>query len=126
MNTELAYRVLDHIKQHPMQWDQGNWVGKNECGATACFAGWCVALTYGDRKLFSDGVCIADEAAELLALSDMEADNLFSGSNSFEDLRQWIEFFAADGTVCDDCGYPGRSAEDAAPTLNVCTCGEGM
>lgn len=126
MNTELAYRVLDHIKQHPMQWDQGNWVGKNECGATACFAGWCVVLTHGEWKLSSGEVYIPDEAQELLDLSDMEADNLFDGNNSFEDLRNWVEFFSAGGTVCDDCGNPGQSAGDAAPTLNICTCGEGM
>lgn len=51
-NAELAYKVLDHIDAHPEQWNQGRWYGADpECGTTACFAGWAVALSGHDVTL---------------------------------------------------------------------------
>jgi len=43
-NAELAYRVLDHIKANPEEWDQSFWASKRPCGTVACFAGWTVIL----------------------------------------------------------------------------------
>lgn len=43
-NAELAWRVLDHIDVDPESWNQGTWYRQTDCGTSACFAGWAVAL----------------------------------------------------------------------------------
>lgn len=89
-NTDLAYRVLDHIDAHPEQWDQGFWWddkaeiwtdgGRPSCGSAGCFAGWAVALSGGkmepDRaggppivsglEDIQDGLPVSEAAADLL------------------------------------------------------------
>jgi hypothetical protein len=59
-NKELAYRVLDDIKNKRFNWDQGTWVGgrvldspaeENECGTSYCFAGRVAALS-GRKQLY--------------------------------------------------------------------------
>jgi hypothetical protein len=39
-NTELAYKTLDYIREHPEEWSQRTWV----CETAACFAGRAVLI----------------------------------------------------------------------------------
>jgi hypothetical protein len=80
-NTELAWRVMDHIDAHPGQWDQGLWIGESGCGTVACFAGWTVMLSGFEVDSDSEGVIapqhpewrglhVSTVAEELLGLDD--------------------------------------------------------
>lgn len=42
-NTELAYKTLDYIREHPQDWNQLNYF----CGTTACFAGRAILIALG-------------------------------------------------------------------------------
>lgn len=108
-NADLAYRVLDHIDEHPEQWDQGRWIGKAECGTVACFAGWAcllsgeVAWFYGatDRTdILNGGRHVADRAEELLRFDQRAATlvdgdgnqrHLFQATNTRDDIGRIVE-----------------------------------
>lgn len=69
-NTELAYRVLDHIDAHPELWRQSSWLDESECGTTACFAGWAVLLS--GCKVSEDEYCdnvVHEGPAEVVGMS---------------------------------------------------------
>jgi hypothetical protein len=79
-NAELAYRVLDHIDAHPQNWEQGRWIGQEECGTVACFAGWAVLLSdlpVRDEFVWIEGEDrhVAEVAEELLGIADLPADH---------------------------------------------------
>ena len=109
-NAELAYRVLDLATANGDRFDMGGWgwgpdisVGLDEltddgaeCGTSACLAGWTVALhsyrvgsdasvydAHGNR-LGSKADAVA---AELLGLTEDEADRLFYAPNDSIDSR---------------------------------------
>ncbi|GIE35940.1 hypothetical protein Ait01nite_089850 [Actinoplanes italicus] len=107
-NAELAYNVLDYIRKHPEQHDQGTYVSRLDtsnqpgplCGTVACFAGWTCLLS-GDVLEFSEseGLVIHgfdgdvhDRAEQLLGL---EADGdqsfeLFLATQNREDLPRVV------------------------------------
>lgn len=69
---ELAQAVLDHVTKHPEKHKQSTWVVGgtaedyydpkiNECGTTACLAGWTVLLNA------PDGVTRAEDARVRIA-----------------------------------------------------------
>ncbi len=99
-----AYAVLDFVMANPDMHDQGLWVAddgeddfengtiidrryvEQHCGTTACFAGWAVLLS--GRAIDADncvitgtdplaGLYVPHAAAELLRLSEVDADDLF-------------------------------------------------
>lgn len=102
-NAELAYKVLDAINAHPANFDMDTWVRapydrptvdlqqltSSECGTTACFAGWAVALSgyqlTRDREIVKANRMIPTSlpvfAAELLGLNDEQANDLFYVDN---------------------------------------------
>lgn len=43
-NDDLAYATLDHIREHPEEWNQRDYF----CGTTACFAGRAALIALGD------------------------------------------------------------------------------
>lgn len=111
-NAELAYKVLDHIDAHPESWDQEDWYRKEACGTVACFAGWAVEFERYDVALSEEQTAtldvpahrfgrhvvgaagrrtFRDAAAEALGIDDGQADDLFEGSNSREDLGRLVE-----------------------------------
>ncbi len=114
-NAELAYRVLDQIDQHPESWNQGEWYRKEACGTVACFAGWAVEFNNYDIALseeqpalsgrpahrygrFVHGIAgrrtFRDVAAEVLGITDLDADDLFDATNTREELGELVlEFF---------------------------------
>jgi hypothetical protein len=84
-----------------------------DCGTAKCFAGWAVALAgegirqrvyrwkndqgewvygYGSAGVEVGGrwVPVSDRAEQLLGLDPYEAGALFSGSNSLDDLREYV------------------------------------
>lgn len=110
-NAELAYRVLDRIDAHPKQWDQGTWLyEKGNCGTVACFAGWASTLAGYEPELghwmtfhnettrsalamtspSGDRMDVREAARIELGISGEQADYLFAGGNTREDLGEYV------------------------------------
>lgn len=92
-NTDLMIQVRDHVIEHPETHVQNIWVSRNECGTTACIAGWAVQLSgveadkhqlseYGETSRTADGRSVNLLATELLGLTDIEASHLFIESTT--------------------------------------------
>ena len=83
-NSDLAWRVMDAINEHRASFNMATWVDRgimislphkewvdpitldeltNECGTTACFAGWTVLLT--GHKIDRDSGNVLDENGHL-------------------------------------------------------------
>ncbi len=101
MNVKLLTKVRDYIKDHPEEYDQGNW-----CGTERCIAGHAVILSgkfdpkdidikYGRAK----GQPIREVAQRLLDLDQRQAGRLF---------LSWPEEFNA------GWGDPGKETSAAA------------
>lgn len=109
VNVELMKQVMAKIDSLPElpdelgqdetlppgeYWDQADWSMTWDCGTAKCFAGWAVALEYGndyDPRL--NGESYSAAAARLLGLSEWALTLLFSPSNSLEDLHKLVEAF---------------------------------
>lgn len=100
-NGDLAWRVIDAIEQHRAAFNMGMWVYdpdadysveskvtladlEDECGTTACFAGWTVALSgmsmdlEHDTAINADGAVVGsiDQVAmDLLGVEDIEVNS---------------------------------------------------
>lgn len=105
-----AHEMLDHIEAHPESHDQNWWVmgpdgGEhtaaqvlNECGTTACAAGWTVLLaggvTDGGQYVRMPGDpwsrFIGLVATELLGLDLDEAHKLFHVADDLADVRKAV------------------------------------
>lgn len=105
-----AYETLDHIERHPEKHDQNWWLATsavwksgfdaaramNECGTTACTAGWTVLLAgetihRGSVVYRSSGIASVEEAAtELLGLTSEERCQLFFGADDLADVRKVV------------------------------------
>lgn len=137
-NAELAWRVMDHINAHRAAFNMADWWDNpdedpvtledlvEECGTTACFGGWAIALsgyTMG-RGVTLDGeaVCFSysEFAQKLLGLSDTDASYLFYVSNDEID-RAVVNVFGPrpdigevvdHGPVKPPYGTPEREAYD--------------
>jgi hypothetical protein len=89
-NTELLLGTLDYLKEHPEMVDLDSWI----CGTTACYAGH-VALQAGGSPVYCDDEAVtalvdtpdgrrlpvSSYAAEILEISDDQADNLFNAGS---------------------------------------------
>lgn len=83
MNEDLAYQVLDYIREHPAEWNQDTYV----CGTTACFAGHAILLDAVNRELSAkvtrltfmqaSGWVCAETARELLGWNYTQSDHVF-------------------------------------------------
>ncbi|GIF08715.1 hypothetical protein [Actinoplanes siamensis] len=101
-----AYAVLDQIDARPELHNQSAWFHRTigGCGTAACFAGW-TSLLAGDEPLWThdyqnqtDAVIgggkrryIEARATELLGIDPDQADALFYGGNTREDLGRLVE-----------------------------------
>ena len=104
----LLWKVYDHIEAHPEEWRQGTWAHQApDCGTVFCFAGHVAitahpgavirwekcsdSLNYADR-VSVNGVthCIQHVAQDALGLDSDEANALFDGSNSLQDIHDLI------------------------------------
>lgn len=93
-NVPLLEETLTHIRDHPEEWDQAEWI----CGSAACFAGRSVLLS-GARQAGSWGWCVfpgenvasvRTVARDLLGITNNEAYNLFHCDN-FNDLERMVK-----------------------------------
>lgn len=104
-NVELLERTMQHIDDHPEAHDQCIWV--NDCGSAACFAGWAALIHFGPSVCNGAGGYqlpspygdplpngafppMSFQAARLLGLTMVEANTLFSASNTPEMLRLMV------------------------------------
>jgi len=101
VNTDLLTRTLAYIEDHPREWNQGAWAVQTSCGTAYCFAGTAVHLAQPDAEFnFDDGAPrvawsvndrpVGASAAELLGLSEDDADRLFEPGNTLTDLRREV------------------------------------
>ncbi len=79
MNIKLLEKIKLAIRAYPNQFDMSNWFDKNECGTTACIAGWAVALNKNLPLNQAEDACIAceREAMKALGLTFDEGQRLF-------------------------------------------------
>lgn len=102
-----AYRVLDHIERNPHKHDQASWVNStrretaetmmNECGTTACFAGWTGLLAGAEYNgvgswMMTNGQTYRAAAlgSALLGLTEAEEDALFYDAQDIADVRKAV------------------------------------
>lgn len=96
-NTEGLQKTLEHIKEHPKEWDQHRW--------HMCFAGIALRLLRGAVIVGdADPLCallqidgetvfsfdIADLAQEALELTDKQAAQLFNGLHRLDTLTSLV------------------------------------
>jgi hypothetical protein len=99
-------KELEFVSAHTELWEQGCWIGQNECGTVACLAGWTVIHAgyepYGRNMSFVempaddplrselcliDGLATVDDVARvLLSLDQREASQLFHALNELPGL----------------------------------------
>lgn len=82
MNVRLLLEVKEAILRQPELYKQENWIEKEDCGTTACIAGWTCLLSNrreAEKQLeFSPfGSFAKDEARHLLGIDFEEAEELF-------------------------------------------------
>jgi len=106
-NAPLLWKVYDHIKAHPKEWNQLDWAIRRQtqeevCGTAYCFAGHAVVMAghqidweradefrSGDITAhLTDGQRIEDVAMYELGLSELQGCDLFSAVNSLEDIHR--------------------------------------
>lgn len=105
VNKDLLRRTMTYIEEHPKEWDQDTWAAKTVCGTAFCFAGHAVRLA-GHKIVFlpgddtathiADGRMIEDAAIEELGLRKYQADELFSGGNTLDELRSFVTEYIND------------------------------
>lgn len=110
INAEGLTTVLAHVREHQDEWRQDEW--------SNCFAGHTVRLLAGATEI--PGCCVAcgpqgltvqgekvygyqigTKARELLGLTLLQADRLFSGCNSLERLAELVEEFTKEDVTPD-------------------------
>lgn len=99
-NTDLMIQVRDHVIEHPETHVQNVWVSRNECGTTACIAGWAVQLAgiqlgqtdaFGETFEAADGRTVRTHATDLLGLTYREAGHLFGGGHAESEALAVLE-----------------------------------
>jgi hypothetical protein len=101
VNAPLMLKTLDHIHEHPEEYDQGEWAARTACGTTACFAGTAVMIAgYDfDFRVYEDvnatdkltnGQFIREVARQELGLTMMQADALFYGGNTLKEVENLV------------------------------------
>lgn len=102
--------VLDYIEKHPEEWYQGSWGHRTACGTAGCIAYHVGRHDGAEIKWqdFSDalgpyfaigrigGEGASTYAQRSLGLSDEQAEELFGGANTMQDLRDMRDALAAD------------------------------
>lgn len=112
-NAPLLNKVMDHIEAHPELHQQQTWFSNYypsndpaNCQTAACFAGWTALLTdtvqVRDDGLYVDltyqGVAVyslPELAMALLGLDRNEAQYLFQGDRTREELRAKVDEWTA-------------------------------
>lgn len=103
INKDLLRETLAYIEANPSEWDQKKWI----CGSVACFAGRACLLS-GDKPVPREDSAeslhvevgdsheyVMNRAAQLLGLSQGDANRLFCGDNDLSDLCEIVEELCA-------------------------------
>lgn len=102
LNVERLRGTLQRIEDNPSEWNQSTW----RCGTQMCFAGhacneagaeWDEDFVVSTRvRNEQEGQAewqpIPDRAREVLGLTDQEANVMFAGGNTIDDLRLMVEW----------------------------------
>lgn len=127
-NHEMLDKTMDFIREHPEKLDMGVWVrvddGADECGTTACFAGW-TAILNGAEPVFDSEYVLVDGivhtprrvAAHILELNEREENALFFCNK--EDLEDTVNLIKR-GHYQDDhfCGDECADLLDSIDSLD--------
>lgn len=115
-NATKLREVLDHIADHPEQWNQKLYAVQTHCGTAYCAAGLAVVLNGHKVQWYTDVVEIGAHSSEVvfngdapysirdihelaqeeLELTEDEADEFFESENSLEDLWDMANRFTND------------------------------
>lgn len=116
VNVPLLRKTIEHITEHPTEWNQESWGVQTPCGTSHCFAGHAATLSGYEPVWYPswDGtgaprlmVAVTRNgyhespffvAADLLGLSHDRALDLFSCSNTMRDLWFYVHLFS-DGEI---------------------------
>ena len=107
-NVELAEKVMRIILDDPTSHDQSLWV----CKTMACFAGHAVLQHHSREEAIdmvlnvSDPYQLRTEAIKLLGLTDDEADIMFWGHNTIEDLEVMVKDISNGDPLTPGKDYP--------------------
>ena len=114
-NTQLLRKVLEHVTDHPEEWNQGVWAVRNDCGTAACIAGhtvlmaghqveWMEMSSATEKAVdVSGGPTIRQVAAHELGLTRYQEVALFDGGNTLADLW-WLAGEMTDGEIAEPVG----------------------
>lgn len=91
-NIPLLHQAIDFIIANPDAHRQSDWGWEEDlspsqsspCGSAMCISGW--AVYFDDPANFRTNIKQAYAGHRVLGLTDSEADQLFSGSNTLEDI----------------------------------------
>jgi len=91
VNVPLMNKTMEHIRNHPDEWNQGTWVGDTACATTACFAGRALILAGRNLAEVARGLGFQYAATVELGLTFEQASQLFYGGNNLEDLELFVK-----------------------------------
>ncbi len=105
INIPLLRKVLDHITEHPEEWEQDLWAMRRECGTSFCVAGHAAVMA-GHQIRWDDGVAthttehatIRAVATRELGLTNLQSLRLFNADNTLPELWAYACSFT-DGEI---------------------------
>lgn len=121
VNVPLLRKALEHITEHPEEWDQEVWARPTSCGTACCLAGTAVLLA-GHEFAFTgpqeealglywrttEGEQIEEVAQRELGLSDAYSALLFLPSNTLQTLWRYAnELTDGEIEIPEKVRYPG-------------------
>ena len=115
-NTELLEKVMTFINDNPRQHDQEVWGYTNECGTTACFAGWAGLMTgleigrgFEWRDKRGQRVDVFKHATKVLGLTWYQAEVMFLEIDTREGLELAVkDIVNGKRTLCAGATYDER------------------
>lgn len=115
INFERLDATITYAVEHPERFDFGSWFEKTSCGTTACIAGTAAWLAGWEPVFDGEVVALAalaedvvkdgerrytyDLAAELLGLTDDQANELFVGAGGLRTAIKIRNEWAAEAGV---------------------------
>jgi hypothetical protein len=137
-NIALLDQIIAHVKAHPEEWDQGNWVQKTSCGTSYCIAGFATMFTMPEGHSFSFGKMYGNDtqnayyvgtpdnsvaytirqyAEDALRLDYDQARILFDGGNTLEEIEVIRNALANDTLFAEEILYDEGSMCSMHPFL---------
>lgn len=109
INVPPLRKALEHVTEHPEEHAQGQWVSRATCGTVGCLAYWIViaagyevrwrnATVVDQTDPAKLGESIRSAATREASLNDFQAEQLFRGTNTIDDLWNLASTFT-DGEI---------------------------